>query len=251
MADVGVFEYRGTESLLQRYDARHKLPALVAVAAGLLRSPPLGLLAMSGVVACAALSSRVPLAGILRQLRGFSAILVLALVAEAFSVPGARIAPGLPATAQGVESGALLAWRLGALIVAGALFAGSTSVSMVRSAVAWYLRPFPFVPAGRIATMLSLTVTFIPLVFDTYRGIHEAALSRGMALRRNPLRSARIVAVPLLIRCFSRTDAVVSAMEARCYVDERTVASLRSRPEDWAITLGVAGVTSASLFWLR
>ena len=118
-------------------------------------------------------------------------------------------------------------------------------------AIVWYLSPFRFIPAGRIATMIGLTVSLIPLLFDTYRGIAEAQASRGAAGGRRPFRRLSRTAVALLIRTFSNADALVSAMEARCYVDDRTVARLRSRLSDWLASAVLVAAATACLLFLR
>lgn len=96
--------------------------------------------------------------------------------------------------------------------------------------------------------MVGLTLSLIPLVFDTYREISDAQAARCLQGRRNPLRRLRLLVLPLMLKTFGRADHLAEAMESRCYSDERTFVTLTSRRADWLVGLLVAAVALLAPF---
>jgi len=227
MAPIAFFHYLPRRSPLHSLDPRLKLPLFILTVSVSLHCSVAGLVLETVAVAAAAGASRLPLSTIARDLLPFSVLLALMCVAEAWSISGIPLLPPLPFTREGLIAGAELAWRLALLVALGALLAGTTSVTLLQSAVVWYLRPVLGLAAGRIATMMGLTITLIPLVFESYRQVSEAQASRGSGTIRNPLRRITLLARPLLIATFSKADTIASAMESRCYTDSRSYPTLR------------------------
>jgi len=251
VAEVVLFHYQSKPGLLHRYDPRHKLPLFVLLAAALFHAGPLGMALLTLVAGVGIAAARLPVKRVGRELLPFTVLLAVSFAALSLTTPGRPVA-GLPAfTVEGARAGGFLVWRLFVVFLFGALFAATTSFGSLRSAVVWYLKPFPILPAGRIATMLGLTLSLVPLLFDTYRGIAEAQASRCVANSRRPLRRLAGAASSLLVRAAGRADALVLAMEARCYVDDRTVRRLRSRLADWLVTAVLLALSVCCLLLRR
>jgi energy-coupling factor transporter transmembrane protein EcfT len=53
--------------------------------------------------------------------------------------------------------------------------------------------------------------------------------------RRNPLRRAVKLCVPIMSRVFEKSDQLALAMEARCYSERRTAPALRAARRDWLL----------------
>ncbi len=237
MAEVALFHYRPGATVIHRFDPRCKLPLLLLLVTLLFHTGPRGLLVLSVVLLLGAAVARIAARGLLRGFLPLLLLILASFLAEALTVPGARPLAWLPVTREGLLRGGLLAWRLSAVILLGMLFTATTSIRELRSAIVWYLKPFPALQGGRIATMIGLTISLIPLVFDTKAEISDALRSRCIEGSGRFVRRAGALVAPLIVKTFTRADEIVQAMESRCYSDDRTVARLRARPADLLLTL--------------
>jgi energy-coupling factor transporter transmembrane protein EcfT len=118
----------------------------------------------------------------------------------------------------------------------------TTRSSEIRAAVAWFLRPFPFIPEKRVSIMMSLIMRFIPVIFDQAKVTVDAQRARGIENRKNPMYRLKKLALPLMRRTFERADKLANAMEARCYTENRTDPELLSRRRDWIALFLVIGL---------
>jgi energy-coupling factor transporter transmembrane protein EcfT len=121
----------------------------------------------------------------------------------------------------------------------GLSFVLTTRSSEIKAAVEWMLKPLPWVPAKRIAIMLSLIVRFIPVIFEQAEKTAEAQRARGVENRKNPVYRLKMFGIPLMRRVFERADKLALAMEARCYSENRTDSLLSSGISDWIALAGV------------
>ena len=89
------------------------------------------------------------------------------------------------------------------------------------------LKRFGF-PAGELAMMISISLRFIPTLFDEANKIKMAQMARGADFESGNIFNRAVAMVPLLvplfINSFKRSDELATAMEARMYRigEERT-----------------------------
>ena len=189
----------------------------------------------------ALINVRVSLGSILRDLRYASILLIFIFVARALSTSGSAFVEFkiISVTREGLYEGALVCWRLVIVIMTGLAFVLTTRPSEIKAAVEWMLRPFPLVPAKRIATMMSLIVRFMPVIFQQAKETLDAQRARGVENRKNPVYRLVKLGIPLLRRIFERADKLALAMEARCYSEKRTDPILSSGIKDWIALFAV------------
>lgn len=248
MAQLVAFHYQACRSPLHRLDTRIGLPLFLLMVGVLLRSGPLGLGFLSLLAAVLFASAHLPAGRIAKEFRPFALLLALMFAARALGDTASGAGLSLRFSHAALVAAALLVWRLALLVLFGTLFAGTTKASHLQSTLAWYLRPFRFLPGARIATMVGLTISLIPLIFDSYREISDAQAARCAHGFRRPARRLRQLVVPLMLKTFGRADSLAAAMESRCYNDSRTFAPLHVRVADWgAAFLGVAAAAAALL----
>jgi energy-coupling factor transporter transmembrane protein EcfT len=163
------------------------------------------------------------------------------MAARALLTPGSVLVPmvGLTVTAEGLAAGALIGWRLLAVVFLGLIFASTSRPKEIRAAVEKLLAPVPFIPEKQLATMLGLIVRFIPLVFDQAHETIDALKARGLENRKNPIYRLRRLGLPLLRRTILEADQLSLAMEARCFSFQRTVPRLVATGKDWLALLMV------------
>jgi energy-coupling factor transporter transmembrane protein EcfT len=249
MAELTVFGFRQGTSLLHRLDVRFKLIFLVLISLSSLNAQVAGLFLLTLILVVALINVRVSLRSILRDLRYASVLLMAIFVARALSTSGSAIVEFkiISITREGLYEGALVCWRLVIVIITGLAFVLTTRPSEIKAAVEWVLRPFPFVPAKRIATMMSLIVRFMPVIFHQAKETLDAQRARGVENRKNPVYRLVKLGIPILRRTFERADKLALAMEARCYSENRTDPRLASGIKDWIVLFAVVFLCSITI----
>lgn len=238
MAELTSFSYHPSRSIVHHIDVRVKIASLVAVSLCIVRSGFQALAVLTIVFAVLGIIGRLPVIRMFREVRYFGLFLVFVFAARALSPSGppyvriVNFAVSMPA----IFDGALVCWRLFMVVISGFIFICTTRSSDIKSAIEWYLRPFPVIPGKRVATMIGLVARFVPVIFQQVRETSDAQRARGIEQRRNPVYRALKLAVPLIRRTFENADKLVFAMEARCYSEDRTEHRFSSAPRDW-ITL--------------
>jgi biotin transport system permease protein len=241
MAELNVLGFHEGDSVLHKLDVRFKLLFLVVISLSSLKAfvPSLSLLTL--VLMVALMSAGLALKTALKDLRYVFWLLLFVFMARSLSVPGSSVVEfkAVSVTREGLYEGAIVCWRLVIVIMTGLSFVLTTRSSEIKAAVEWMLKPFPWVPAKRIAIMLSLIVRFIPVIFEQAKKIAEAQQARGVENRKNPVYRLKMFGIPLMRRIFERADKLTLAMEARCYSENRTDSLLSSGVRDWIALAGV------------
>jgi len=241
MAELNVLGFHADNSVLHRLDVRFKLMFLVVISLSSLKAfvPSLSFLTL--VLMVALTHAGLPWKMALKDLRYVFLLLLFVFMARSLSVPGSPVVEfkAVSVTREGLYEGAMVCWRLLIVIMTGLSFVITTRSSEIKAAVEWMLKPFPWIPAKRIAFMLSLIVRFIPLVFEQAKKTAEAQKARGVENRKNPVYRLKMFGIPLMRRIFERADKLILAMEARCYSENRTDSLLSSGVKDWIALAGV------------
>jgi energy-coupling factor transporter transmembrane protein EcfT len=222
-----MFHYQPGAGPLHRLDGRVKLLLLVLFIVTVFSADRAALALLTAAAAAAVLLVPLKLRGFVRELAIFG---VLALV--------------IFLTRPGFLQGAVAAWRFALVVTAGMLFTAVTGPEELHAVVFTLLAPIPLVSHGRIAQHVSLTLLFIPLLFDTAKEIGEARRSRMAGSGMNPVRRLTTLAVALLEAMFMRIEEVALALESRCYDEGAVRRRLAARPAD--IVTAAAAVAAAA-----
>jgi energy-coupling factor transporter transmembrane protein EcfT len=251
MAELSAFNFRAGSSVLHGLDVRFKLLFLVLISLISLKAYPVSLSVLTLVLLAPLLHAQGSLKSIFKTFRYFFIFLGFIFFARALSVPGSSVMEfkAVSITREGLYEGAIICWRLVIVVLTGSAFVSTTRPSEIKAAVEWLLNPFPFIPAKRVATMMSLIVRFIPVIFDQARETADAQRARGVENRKNPLYRLKKLGIPLMRRTFERADKLAVAMEARCYSETRTDPGLCARPRDWAALFAVICLCLFIVIW--
>jgi energy-coupling factor transporter transmembrane protein EcfT len=237
MAELTGFHYCSGSSVLHRLDVRVKLALLAAFSAACLHLSAAGLLLFGlSLLAAIGMTRLVPAVNA-KELRWLGLLLAVVFVARALSTEGtAVLAMGtIVISREGLVDGMLVCLRLILVFLVGSVFVASTRTGDIKAGVQWFLKPLPFVAAERAATMLSLIVRFIPLIFEEVSRTTDAQRARVVENRHNPVYRMVKFGIPLLRRIFETCDRLVLAMEARCYTEARTGRELSVGRRDWMV----------------
>ncbi len=238
MAQINFFHYIHKETVLHRMDGRLKLLCmlLLSISASLASEPSHYLVPLCTVIVALSIS-KLPILALLRDMKFFAIIIMIVLISNAFNVSGDPI-PGFPiqsVSVQGIIAGLRFTGRLILIIMVCTVMTGTTSVLTFQNAIEWYLRPVPFIPEVRVATMINLIFVLLPVIFDNYTETMNAQKSRCVGLRKNPIKRVTFIVFPLFSRTLRRADEIVYAMESRCYSEIRTRAIFKTNIADWFI----------------
>jgi len=244
VAEVNALGFRPGSSVLHRLDVRFKIVFVILISLASLKAQVPGLFMLTSVLMLGLIHSGLHLKSALKSLRYVFFFLLFVFMARSLSVPGSPVIEFkfVSVTREGIFDGALICWRWVVVIMTGISLIFTTRPSEIRAAVAWALNPVPLIPGKRIATMMSLIVRFVPVIFEQAGETLAAQRARCVDNRKNPLYRLKMFGIPLMRRIFERADKLSLAMEARCYSENRTSPKLSSDVWDWLALSGVVGL---------
>jgi len=221
MARIALHYFPGN-SPLHRWDARCKFFGLLMITATLLQSKITWLTFDSILFIGLLILSRLPLKQFFRDFWVWVIFLFALFLFQAFFTPGPRLFffSRLPVSQDGVRLGSFTCWRLALILGYAVLFTAITRPREVQDTLIWLLKPFPFLHGRRIGLMVSLTIRFFSIILDEAEEVRLAHKARLGDLKKNPVRKAKFLALPLLRRSFSRAEDVTLALAARGFRDD-------------------------------
>ncbi len=221
MARIALHYFPGN-SPLHRWDGRCKFFGLLMITATLLQSSVRWLTFDTILLIGILTIFRLPIRRFLCDSWIWAIFLFALFLFQAFFTPGPRFSffPSLPVSRVGVHLGSLACWRLALILGYAILFTAITRPREVQDTLIWLLKPFPFLHGRRIGLMVSLTIHFFSIILDQAEEVHLAHKARLGDLKRNPVRKAKFLALPLLRRSFSRAEDVTLALAARGFRDD-------------------------------
>jgi len=232
MAEIELFHYRKGNGILHRFNGGFKLLAMIFLSIAIFRGEVNELILLSLFISVVFLieyfQSRIlspPL--LIIKIKGFLFFLILIVFIKGLMIKGVPVRYIPLFSIEGLLSGVVYSWKLLLLIILGQLFTSTTDPVNIHGAVYRLLDHLPLINAGNTATMVSLTITFIPLIFDQYIEVRNAFESRLGNRSKNPVKKISSLALPLLQSTFLRADEVTQAMESRCYSDSPTLPAMK------------------------
>ena len=255
MDGISLFSYFPGTSLLHRFDPRLKMAVVIAFSVAVFIADSSGLIMLSLMAAVLLKCTGYPLLRrqSLRQLRGIFVLALLIFIGRTlFSVHDTPVimvtsGDGGSPLREGLQEGITGAWRLLLFAAGGLLFTVSTSTIKLQDGIASVLRPVPFIPEQKFATMMGLTITFVPVIFTISREISEVHRSRGISPKKCPFRRIQLFSSHVMAAVLQYTDDISSAMESRGYGGSRTKPRFSPGWPDALLLLLFAGGISAAL----
>lgn len=218
--------YLPGDSLLHNLDPRTKVTgALMLVVGTLLAASMLSYIVYSLAAFFILWQSGLSLRHFFRGMYFIYVIIVLSFIIQAFSIPGDPLISlwGLTVTLQGVQSGALLCWRLLVMITFSFLVTYTTTSTSLSMGIEKILHPLSRLglPVNQLAMMMGITISFIPVMLSEFQTVINAQQSRGAGFGDRNLRRQFKNLLPLFIPAVAgilrRADELSEAMESRCY----------------------------------
>ena len=224
--DITLGQYYPAASVLHRLDPRVKLSGtlIYVISLFLFQSFTGYIVATIFLVSMIALS-RVPVGFIFRGLKAIFAFLMITAVLNVFLTPGRELVSfwKFTITIEGVRLAAFMMIRLVYLIIGSSIMTLTTTPSSLTDGLEKGLGWMKImkVPVHEIAMMMSIALSFIPILMEETDKIIKAQQARGADFESGNLirriRSLVPILVPLFVSAFRRANDLALAMESRCY----------------------------------
>ncbi|MGV8077791.1 MAG: energy-coupling factor transporter transmembrane component T family protein [Methanosarcina sp.] len=223
-----VFSYMPGVSLLHKLDPRTKIVAVMLLGILAFRIENFeGIGVLFALFFFLSLISRLPMKIFLRAVSPMMLFIVFIFLAQLFFTDGRAITSFwiLKPSLEGLEKGLMLAARFILLLLFAALLTASTDPSAITCGVERMLRPLPLrwmgISSFELATMMNISIAFLPLLFERIERTKAAQAARGMDFVQNPFHSIPALTIPLLRGVIRDSEELALAMESRGYQGKR------------------------------
>ena len=224
--DITLGQYYPAESVIHKLDPRVKIGGtfLYIISLFLVRDPAGYLVAFAFLAAMIAVS-KVPPSYMVRGLKGILVILIFTAAFNVFFTPGEVLFSlgALKATREGLRVAIRMIIRLIFLVMGTSVMTLTTTPNQLTDGLEKSLRPLRHigVPVHEVAMMMSIALSFIPILIEELDKIMKAQSARGADFESGRLiarmKSMVPILVPLFVSAFRRAGDLAGAMEARCY----------------------------------
>jgi energy-coupling factor transporter transmembrane protein EcfT len=220
-------QYMPADTVVHRLDPRVKIAAIVAMSFLIFAATPAGVFLISLFLAAVIRTARLTpaqAAAALKPVMYFMALIFFVHLLFTEGTPLLSLSPlPLVITDEGLIRGAYVTWQFAGLIIGGAILTMTTLPSELVGGIERLLRPLARVgfPSQEIAVMISMAISFIPMLLEEYDRLRMAQMARGSDFTTGSLslraKAVIALAMPLLLSAFRRADELALAMEARGY----------------------------------
>ena len=224
--DITLGQYYPAQSVLHRLDPRVKLVGtLVYVLSLFLFQSFVGYIVATVFLVSLIVLSHVPFSFMVRGLKAILILLIFTSVLNMFLTPGRELVSlwKFKITIEGLRLAGFMVLRLIYLIIGSSLMTLTTTPSNLTDGLEKGLGWLKIlkVPVHEIAMMMSIALTFIPVLMEETDKIIKAQQARGADFDSgNIVRRAKALVpllVPLFVSAFRRANDLAIAMESRCY----------------------------------
>ena len=224
--DITLGQYYPAQSVLHRLDPRVKLVGtLVYVLSLFLFQSFVGYIVATIFLVSLIVLSHVPFSFMVRGLKAILILLIFTSVLNMFLTPGRELVSlwKFKITIEGLRLAGFMVLRLIYLIIGSSLMTLTTTPSNLTDGLEKGLGWLKIlkVPVHEIAMMMSIALTFIPVLMEETDKIIKAQQARGADFDSgNIVRRAKALVpllVPLFVSAFRRANDLAIAMESRCY----------------------------------
>ncbi len=226
LRDITLGQYYPADSVIHALDPRVKITGtfLYIISLFLVRDI-YGYAVALAFLAAMIMISKVPPSYMVRGLRGILVILLFTAAFNVFFTPGEVLWSfgKIHATREGIRIAVRMVIRLIFLVMGTSIMTLTTTPNQLTDGLEKVLKPLSHigVPVHEVAMMMSIALSFIPILIEELDKIMKAQSARGADFESKKL-SVRLksmipILVPLFVSAFRRAGDLAGAMEARCY----------------------------------
>lgn len=226
MANISIGQYLPFDTFIHRLDPRVKIVGVflyiitIFFVDGFYGYIPFVILLIAMLAV-----AKIPIKSVLKSLKPVIFIIIITGLINLITTPGRTIFEIGPfsVTAEGIYRTGFTVLRLILIILSTSVLTYTTSPMELTYGLEKLFSPlkkFGF-PAGELAMMISISLRFIPTLFDEAQKIRMAQMARGADFESGNIINRAVSMIPLLvplfINSFKRSDDLATAMEARMY----------------------------------
>ena len=224
--EITIGQYYPADSVIHKLDPRVKIVATILFIISLfLFDSFVGYVIVTLCLASCIIASKVPFSFMVRGLKAIVMLLMLTVIINMFMTPGETLVSlgALTITKEGLRTAVFMGLRLMYLIIGSSLMTLTTTPNDLTDALENLMKPLKVfkAPVHEVAMMMSIALSFIPILVEETDKIMKAQMARGADFENKNLikrvKSYVPVLVPLFISAFRRAGDLAMAMEARCY----------------------------------
>lgn len=251
MADISIGQYLPFDTFIHRLDPRVKIIGVfLYIITIFFVDNFIGYIPFVILLLAMIYIAKIPPKSIVRSLKPLVFIMIITGLINLFTTRGEVILSlgPLNVTKEGIYRTGFTILRLILIILSTSILTYTTSPMELTSGLEKLFSPlkrFGF-PAGELAMMISISLRFIPTLFDEAQKIRMAQMARGADFESGNIikRATAMIPllVPLFINAFKRSDDLATAMEARLYRvgEERTkLNEINMDKTDWMSLIGL------------
>lgn len=226
MNNITIGQYLPFDTFVHRLDPRVKIICILFFIVTIFFVESfLGYLPFIALVITMIKLAKIPLKSVFKSIKPLIWILLITGLINLFTTRGQTlftIGP-LVATLEGLIRTIFMLIRLILIVVTTSLLTYTTSPMELTFGLEKLFSPFKKFgfPAGELAMMVSISLRFIPTLFEEANKIKMAQMARGADFESgniiNRAKNMIPLLVPLFINSFNRSDDLATAMEARLY----------------------------------
>ena len=226
MGNISIGQYLPFDTFIHRLDPRVKIVGVflyiitIFFVDSFLGYLPFGILLLAMLFV-----AKIPLKSVFKSLKPLIFIIIITGLINLITTQGSvvfTIGP-VSVTKEGIYRTGFTILGLSLIILSTSVLTFTTSPMELTYGLEKLFSPlkrFGF-PAGELAMMISISLRFIPTLFDEAQKIRMAQMARGADFESGNIINRAISMIPLLvplfINSFKRSDDLATAMEARMY----------------------------------
>ncbi|NLG04462.1 MAG: energy-coupling factor transporter transmembrane protein EcfT [Clostridia bacterium] len=224
--DITIGQYYPTESVLHKLDPRVKIVAtLVFIISLFMFESFIGYIVATLFLIMIICASKVPFSFMVKGLKSIVILMMITVLFNLFLTPGEPLVTffKITVTKQGLRTASFMAIRLIYLIIGSSVMTLTTTPNNLTDGLEKLMNPLRVihVPVHEISMMMSIALSFIPILLEETDKIMKAQMARGADFDSGNLikkvKSMIPLLVPLFISSFRRANDLAMAMESRCY----------------------------------
>lgn len=256
-------QYFPGQSMLHRLDARAKLIAvMILVVVIFLANNWLALGLIGFFILFQFLIAQITFSYIWRAIKPIMILVIILFLIQLYTYRDGQVVARawvFTVTEEGLYQGAIIAFRLLALILITSLLTLTTKPLALTDGLEQLMRPLERfkLPAHEIALMITIAIRFVPTLLQETERLLKAQFARGVSYRYGPwkkrMTALLALLVPLFIHSFKRAEELATAMEARAYRGGEGRTNYRALQWQLRDTLALIAVVliSAIIVYLR
>lgn len=204
MAGGMIFHTRSRDTFLCRAGGGVKLILLILISVLVSTGSEVFVLAVSSLLLITAIADRLPPSVIFKDGIFFLILAAFIAITELYSTGSILLS-------------SVATLRFLSIVTASLILTDTTTADDVARGTGALLHPFLRSYAWRIASLVELTISMLPVITDTLLEINEARKARGGSFLRHPVRSTTELSASMLTRLFAYVDEYADALSARGY----------------------------------